>query len=694
MSTISIQSVLASLHALVLPPAQPSARNMLGSSAALGVLILMLRWLSARGATAHQLIGDPGKVGRPVKSREDEYDPEEYDVIVVGGVQARLDVFSHRVYLKTEIHEFCCWKQGRGICIQSLSRNELFSRVPALFPQAFCSEHDHNIYTVPQKHAGFKCKYWPRGKMLGGCSSVNAMMFHHCAPSDYNEWAALQKGKEGAEGWSYQQMHKYFMKFEKYHPNEKHPSVDVSLRGSSGPVNVGYFGHVSVLTPKFIEACHNAGVSYNPDLNTSKGTMGVTETATYIDSRRRRVTTETAYLTAEVLERENLTVATGAKVLRLLFEYRRSGEEFGPRVKGVQYANDHGNVFEVKARKEVVISFSSFRHLKILLLSGIGPADHLAVHGIPSVADLPGVGAHLMDHASANLYFMDKSGADVSAFTVHDIRSMPGPSLALKLARAALDYVAFGTGMLSGNIVESLAFARSDDPTLFPHERFPPNNIPEDTTSGPDAPDIEIVFTPVALYEHGVLPFPIKGHHFSLLAILLRPTSLGTVRLKSADPYAAPVIDPANKKANRPRQTEPFASLIDPAGDDIPLLNHRMDRLSDTEVETLVRDRVQTVYHPTSTARMAPLEDGGVVDPFLRVHGVPNLRVVDASVFPTIPSGHTVRILLILHFVQCKLIFVSVKVRTCDCCCREGSGYDQGDFDEPSPVIFVMISSE
>lgn len=342
-------------------------------------------------------------------------------------------------------------------------------------------------------------------------------------------------------------------------------------------------------------------------------------------------------------------------MLRLLFEYRRSGEEFSPRVKGVQYANDHGNVFEVKAREEVVMSAGTIHTPQILLLSGIGPADHLAEHGIPSVVDLPGVGAHLMDHASANLYFMDKSRADMSGLTVHDIRATPQPSLALKLARAALNYVAFGTGMLSGNIVENLAFARSDDPTLFPHERFPPTNIPEDTTSGPDAPDIEIVFTPVALYEHGVLPFPIKGHHFSLLAILLRPTSLGTVRLKSADPHAAPVIDPAylstrhdidvlvraTRLVSRIAQTEPFASLIDPAGDDIPLLNHRMDRLSDAEVETLVRDYVQTVYHPTSTARMAPLEDGGVVDPFLRVHGVPNLLVVDASVFPTIPSGHT-----------------------------------------------------
>lgn len=639
----TIKFIFSSLPRFIYQPRV--VKTILLSPAALCVLALGLRWLYPKACTTH-ITGDPGKVRRRLKDRDID---TEYDIVIVGGGTAGC-VLASRLSEDPSIRVLLL-EAGTS------SRTTLCSQIPALFPRSFHTALDYNLYTVPQTHAASKRKYWPRGKMLGGCSSVNAMMFHHGAPSDYDEWAQLQKGQEGAEEWSYQQLHRYFMKFETYNPSKEHDLVDVRLRGSSGPVHVGHFGHVSELTHKFIRACHNAGVCYNPDINTSKGTLGSTETPTYIDARRRRVTTETAYLTPAVLARKNLTVATKAKVLRILFEHKGNAGNTVPHAVAVQYANERGKVFEVKARREVVLAAGAIHTPQILMLSGVGPANHLVSHGIPVVADLPGVGSHLMDHGIVSFYFMDRSKADISALTVSDIRGIPRPSLAFKLARAALQYYMSGTGPFAGNIAEAMSFARSDDPKLFPHDvsRNAGRAQLEDTTSGANAPDIEVLFTPLAYMEHGDVPFPIKGHHFGLNAILLRPTSMGTLRLHSADAYDAPVIDPkylstrhdvdvfvrAARLVSRIAQREPLASLVDPAGDDIPLLNHKMDRQSDAEIEALVRDRVQTLYHPTSTARMAPRADGGVVDPFLRVHGVPNLRVVDASMFPTIPSGHT-----------------------------------------------------
>jgi len=535
------------------------------------------------------------------------------------------------------------------------SRQTRFSQVPAMYHQFFHTRYDYDLYTVPQSNAAKKQKYWPRGKVLGGCSSVNAMIFHHGAPSDYDEWVEYQKGQKGADGWSYEQFSTYFLKFEKFHPSREYSLVDTSLRGSAGPIHIGYFGNTAKSTTQFLEACGRAGIALRPDLNTHKGTLGASKTMTFIDSRGRRVTTESAYLTPDVLARPNLRVATKARVQRILFDYPQDGDMSAPRAVGVQFANEAGERFEVLARKEVIISAGAIHTPQILMLSGVGPAEHLASHNIPVVADLPGVGAHLMDHPVVDFHFMDKTRESISALSSTDPRKNPTVAGILRLLVALLQFRLMGKGALTSNIAEAAAFVRSSDTALFPPQEFPSERTSEDTTSGPNAPDIEIFCSPMAYLEHGERKFP-SGHHFGLHAVLLRPTSTGTIRLKSADPYDSPIIDPqylssqhdiavlvrAARLIARIVHTEPLASLLDPAGDADPLLNHLMHQQSDDEIADLIRERVETLYHPTSTARMAPKDDGGVVDPFLRVHGIPNLRVVDASIFPIITSGHTV----------------------------------------------------
>lgn len=468
---------------------------------------------------------------------------------------------------------------------------------------------------------------------------MNAMIAQYGAPSDFDEWAEIA----GDQSWSWNNFSKYIRKFEKYTPDPRFPHVDPLLRGADGPVKIGYNTHLWRGCKAFIEASINAGIPFSPDFCTTKGTKGTNKIMTYIDSKSTRVTTESAYLTDDVLARPNLKVVTHARVSKVLFD-TSSGT---PRATGVEFAsrshmNKVGPKFRARAIKEVIVSGGAIHSPQILMLSGIGPAAQLLRHNIPVVLDVPSVGANLMDHPSVNLRFRDKTGTTFHHFNPHSLNT------AFLLMRDLLRYQLWGTGPLASTVGESVAFFRSDDQVLFPPAEY--NNNLEDSSSGPDAPDLEVLMCAGAVYSHNI-PLSPKLQAYQMIIILLRPTSKGSLLLKSADPWDDPLMDPSYletkhdvdvlvrgvRAAFKIAHTAPMTSITDVHASHHPELDHHISGLSDAELADIVRERVETVYHPIGTCSMGA---DGVVDSELRVRGTRGLRVCDASVFPKLISGH------------------------------------------------------
>ncbi|MBG6214931.1 MAG: GMC family oxidoreductase N-terminal domain-containing protein [Cryobacterium sp.] len=464
--------------------------------------------------------------------------------------------------------------------------------IPAAFPKLFKSDADWNYQTEPQGELEGRSVYWPRGKVLGGSSSLNAMMWVRGFAADYDNWARLA----GAD-WSYEALLPYFLKAEAVEGN-----TDPN-QGTNGANSISHQRSPRSHTATFLEAAVEAGMPLVAP--NSAHPEGVSQTMV---SQRggMRHNTSAAYL-APAAERSNLVVRTGAHVTRVLFE--------GTRAVGVEYLSE-GTPTSVSARREIVLSGGAVNTPQLLMLSGIGDASHLCSLGITVLVDAPEVGSNMRDHLFAALAVDTDDDTLFGAETEDQLN----------------DFVSQQRGMLTSNIAEAYGFVKTDPSLAFP--------------------DIEVLFAAVPYIGEGLVAAP--RHGVSVGAILLQPKSLGTVRLASADPLAKPLIDPnyLGDPEGEDRATllaglgvcerilaaTAFAStrgdgkFIQPAGSDAQAPAERDARVID--------EFSQTLYHPTSTARMGS-DTGSVVDPELRVRGVQGLRIADASIMPEIIRGHT-----------------------------------------------------
>ena len=447
--------------------------------------------------------------------------------------------------------------------------------------------------TVPQAGLGGRTGYQPRGKALGGSSAINAMVYIRGHRSDYDHWAAL-----GNQGWSYDDVLPYFRL------SEHNERFDDAWHGRDGPLWVSDLRTGNPFHERYLEAARQAGLPLTDDFNGAQqegiGIYQVTQ------KQGERWSAARAYLLPHIGRRSNLTVETHAQVRRILFE--------GRRAVGVEVLQN-GTVRTLRARREVLLAAGAFQTPQLLMLSGVGPMHELARFGIQIVQHLPGVGRNLQDHPDF-----------IFGYRTRSIDTM-GVSLrgSMCMLREILRFRSERRGMLTTNFAEGGGFLK--------------------TQPGLDAPDIQLHFVVALVDDHARRLH--AGHGLSCHVCLLRPRSRGAVTLRSNDPAAAPLIDPAFfddprdvddmvagfKITRRLMQTPALAKWITR---DLFTPNVK----SDDDIRAVLRQRTDTVYHPVGTCRMGR-DEMAVVDPQLRVRGLEGLRIVDASVMPTLIGGNT-----------------------------------------------------
>ena len=466
-------------------------------------------------------------------------------------------------------------------------------RMPAAVAKAIASPRFNWHYdTEPEPGLDGRRLYWPRGKVLGGSSSINALVHVRGHPADYDRWA-----EAGCEGWSFNDVLRYFRR------SETNANGANAYRGGDGPLYVGNPESGNEIFRAFIEAGGQAGYPVTDDFcgEQAEG-FGPFQLAIKDGTRQ---STARAYL-SRLNENAKLTVLTGAQATRLLLE--------GGRAVGVEFAQN-GRTRKVYAEREVILSGGAINSPQLLMLSGIGPADHLRSHGIEVAADLPGVGGNLHDHLEAKVKYR-----------------CPKPVTMWRYAKfpnylaVGLQYLLFGTGVGRQQALEAGAFIRSDDTEPIP--------------------DLQLHFINALAFD-GATPDD-RGHGFAIDVTPLRPKSRGRLTLRSANPLDKPTM--VANYLTHPDDLDVFRRgmeiLIDLCGQAAlqPYVGAELRPgpacRSASDLESYIRATAESIYHPVGTCAMGTGPEA-VVDPQLRVYGVEGLRVVDASIMPSIVGGNT-----------------------------------------------------
>ncbi|MBI1730412.1 choline dehydrogenase [Candidatus Acetothermia bacterium] len=460
--------------------------------------------------------------------------------------------------------------------------------IPAAFSKLFKSELDWNYLTQEQKHLNNRRLYWPRGRVWGGSSSINAMIYIRGNPFDYDHWRDL-----GNDGWGYSDLLPYFKR------SEHQGRGAAPYHGIDGPLYVSNLRTINPLSEAFVNAGIEIGLAHNSDFNDERQTgVGIYQVT---QKEGERHSAASAYL-RPAKGRSNLKINSDSLATRILFK--------GQQAVGVEYLQ-YESTHQVYAEREVILCGGALNSPQLLLLSGIGPRDHLQELGIAVVHDLAGVGQNLQDHLAVPVAYQCR--APISLHGAETLSSF-------------IKYLIAKRGPLTSNVAEAGGFVKTR-PEL-------------------DAPDLQFHFAPVFFSNHGFTKY--DGHAFTFGPTLVQPGSRGVIRLRSRNPLEHPVIQPnylerdedlqvlvhGVELARKMAQTAAFEKY---RGAEIMPGSQAQNR---SEIEAYIRRSAETIYHPVGTCKMGS-DPMAVVDSRLRVHGIERLRVVDASIMPRITRGNT-----------------------------------------------------